>query len=151
MNSITPMNNVNFGAKILPMSKYAEGCLSKERWNNVAGIFEQKTAKYPNDVLYYLDNGEAMYFEIFKDNYVFKPEIAQKLASLKDSQIAQKFEQLFNIVKEGENALDYVKKFTEKVNNKMDTTFWESVNNAVKSKKKQDFLNDEFFREAFFK
>ncbi len=151
MNSITPVNNVNFGAKILPMGKYAEGCLSKERWTNVAKIFEQKTVKYPNDILYYLDNGEAMCFDIFKDNYVFKPEIAQKLASLKDSQIAQKFEQLFNIVKEGENVLDYVKKFTEKVNNKMDTGFWESVNNAVKSKKKQDFLNDEFFREAFFK
>ena len=46
-NNISPMNNVNFQAK-LDISK-VKG--SKQRWQNIARLFEEKTKRYPNDTL----------------------------------------------------------------------------------------------------
>ena len=45
-------STLNFKARFIPKVK-----INKERWKNIAVIFENKTQQYPNDTLYMTDGG----------------------------------------------------------------------------------------------
>ena len=92
-------NNINFTAR-MDVSKLT---MNKARWAKIAEVFEQKTAKYPNDTFYMEDiaNGISAYNVNTKTGNeicanIFGVEF-DRLTNMSDSQIVSKFKKMLDI------------------------------------------------------
>jgi len=103
MLAVNNSNNVNFQAK-LDLSK-VKG--SKQRWQNIAKIFEEKTANTPNSKLI-LDGSFSSGIDVYHGKHM-DDELAyilggRKFKKLPDIAIAEKFKKLLQM-SDKENAL----------------------------------------------
>ena len=109
-NNISPMNNVSFQAK-LDISK-VKG--SKQRWQNIARLFEEKTKRYSKDVVELegsFKNGFELSFmekDTMCDFVLIKDNAAEKMKKLSDKDIVK------NII----SIMKHTKKQTEIYNQK---------------------------------
>jgi len=147
-NTITPVNNVNFQAK-LDVSKIK---YSKERWQNIAKLFEKNTKKYPNDILEVKgsisrleklkvlgDDKDLAYNEVIVDYYT-----AKDMKKLSDKDFAQNLVDVFRYLK-GEKKIS--KKVTETSNIKvyMDINLKKAYYESTSNVKFRD--DDQFIKE----
>jgi len=103
MNSINPTNNVNFNARL----KIGTLKTDKARWENIAKIFEEKTAKqYPNDWFVLESTGKKRGMRISDgeaelnngDGCIMDERLYDKLMKLSDDKIAGKFKKLMTFL-----------------------------------------------------
>ena len=96
MNStISPMNNVNFQAKLNVADLSGA---NKVRLQNIAKIFEEKTKKYSNDTIFLSGKfGDTIYWERMnnkqnwiEDDAILEPALTKALKKLSDNEIAKK-------------------------------------------------------------
>ena len=94
-NTITPMNNINFQAKLI----IADLDGNKARLQNIVKIFEQKTKNFPNDTVILSGSfGKNILWERFnnkqnwiEDDIILQPRLTKALKKLSDTEIAKKF------------------------------------------------------------
>ena len=107
-NNISPMNSVNFQAK-LDISK-VKG--SKQRWQNIARLFEEKTKRYPNDALI-LDGSfkRGIYVNLTEkgllsfDETSFSHQATARLKKLSDKDIVKNIVDVFKYLRNIEPTL----------------------------------------------
>lgn len=152
MNNIN--NNVNFTAR-MDVSKVT---MNKARWTKIAELFEQKTAKYPNDTFYMEDiaNGISAYNVNSKTGNEISANIFgvefDRLTNMSDSQIISKFKKMLDISAHKQKIYDATTEYTEKLfkitkESVSDSKIWdEAVSIADKEAKamqnKDSFLKD---------
>lgn len=115
MNNIN--NNVNFTAR-MDLSKVT---MNKARWENIANLFEQKTAKYPHDTFQLEDiaNGIGGYNVNSKTGQeicanIFGVEF-DKLMNMPDSKIVSKFKKMLNISAQKQKIYDATMQYENKL------------------------------------
>ena len=132
MNNIN--NNVNFTAR-MDLKKVS---INKAKWENIATLFEQKTAKYPNDTFYMEDlaNGISGYNINSKTGQetsvnIFGVEF-DKLMNMPDSKIVAKFKKILDISNHKQQIFNATEQYTKKLfnisNNPIeDTKIWNTA------------------------
>lgn len=152
MNNLN--NNINFTAR-MDISKIT---MNKNRWNNIAKLFEQRTQKYPNDTFYMEDlaNGISGYninpktgSEICAN--IFGLEF-DRLMNMSDTRIVAKFKKMLDISAKQQKIYNATNQYLDKIekitkNRNEDTKIWDIVvdiaNNETKKLQSQDsFLKD---------
>lgn len=115
MNNIN--NNVNFTAR-MDIRKVS---INKDRWKNIAQIFEQKTAKYPNDTFKMEDlpNGISGYNFNNKNANEICANITgvefDRLLNMSDSTIVSKFKKMLDISAKKQKIYDATNQYIEKL------------------------------------
>lgn len=148
-------NNINFTAR-MDLSKVT---MNKTRWTKIAELFEQKTAKYPNDTFYMEDiatgiNGYNVNSKTGNEicANIFGLEF-DKLMNMPDSKIVSKFKKMLDIAAHKQKIYDATNQYTEKLSKIIkhhehsDMKIWdEAVDIADKEAKalqnKDKFLKD---------
>lgn len=117
-NNISSMNNVNFKAK-LDVTR-VKG--SKQRWQNIAKMFEEKTKSSPNDV--FLIEGsfkKGLYLNLLEENGEYSimsevdivPDATARLKNVADKEIVKNIVDIFKYLKE---EITYENKFMKLFN-----------------------------------
>ncbi len=118
-NTISPMNNVSFQAK-LDISK-VKG--SKQRWQNIAKMFEEKTKSCPKDVLHLEgDFNNGFYINLIEKNSLCFDEIklsrkaSNELKKISDKYVMKNFVDIFKLMKNTESSFAKQESFVKKIN-----------------------------------
>lgn len=149
MNNVN--NNINFTAR-MDISKLT---LDQKRWNNIAKVFEQKTAKYPNDT-FSLTNSHN-FIEAYNYNKKTGDEIVadipiDKLMEMTDNKIAAKFKKMLDIAVHRDKIYTKTNKFIENMNKTLKHTefnkdiVWQRVVNITNDGTQALKNEDSFFK-----
>lgn len=135
-NTVTPINNVNFQAKL----NVAQIKGNKTRWQNIAKIFEEKTKQYTKDEVILSEgyNGRIIFERInLKKNWiendaVLEPTLIEALKKLSDTEIAKKLATIFKFLKKEKtvlNKIDDLAKFMKMSNTSYETEYYDLMTN----------------------
>ena len=135
MNNIN--NNVNFTAR-MDISRVT---MNKNRWQNIAALFEQKTQKYPNDTFFMEDLPNGI--NCWNYNNKTTEEICasiegvefDRLLNMSDNTIVSKFKKMLDISYHKQRIYDATNKYLEKLSkisknseqSDIDTKIWDQV------------------------
>ena len=149
MLAVNNNNNVDFQAR-LDVSKLRG---SRQRWANIAKIFEEKTAQHGGSLnlhdgsfssgMFFTNNGNAF------DGVIYDKG-SKKLKSLPDVAIAEKLKRIFLAMKKQDKMSTLANEFfsqTSHVMPRQNTTFWDSVASIIKQAKQNVVGKDRFFNE----
>lgn len=112
------LNHISFGAR-MDLSGIKK---NENRWNNVAKIFEQKTAQYPVDVFRLHEHEDELtaYSINPNTNEEITADLSNKnvddLMKLSDKTIASKFKKLLDISAKKGKVYNTTNEFLEKIN-----------------------------------
>lgn len=158
-NTINSANNINFTAKL--NIRQIKG--DKQKWKNVAKLFEQKTADYPN-AKFGLVGGpnEKLLMGVLDRNNLYSwlfcimpVETAEKLFSLPDIAIAEKLKNIFKFLKFKECIIFNAEKFaaqngfySSKAPEKIDEKLMELVYKLIEANKTRYLDKDSLFKNS---
>ncbi|MDE6139232.1 MAG: hypothetical protein K2F57_07155 [Candidatus Gastranaerophilales bacterium] len=152
------MDNINTNVNFTARMNINKVTINKARWAKIAEVFEQKTAKYPNDTFYMEDitTGISAYNINSKTGNeicanIFGIEF-DKLMNMSDSKIASKFKKILDITAHKQRIYDATTEYTKKIfkltkEPANDSIIWDeavkiATNEAKSMLNKDSFLKD---------
>jgi hypothetical protein len=144
MQVLNNNNNVNFQAR-LNLSR-VKG--SKQRWENIAKIFEGNSKKNSKDILYvdgsfsdgfYITTPAGNEVEIYKS-------ASKKLKDFSDKEIAKKLKTILKAVKKENEFYRYAAKMEKSMPEQNDNKFWDIMVKYAEEAKAKILAKDEFFQ-----
>lgn len=156
-NAVNNQYNLNFTAKLDIRQMKGD----KQRWKNIAKIFEEKTKNYPEDK-FGISGGsgmETLAGVLSKDNlygWLFcslSKKASEKLFTLPDIAVAEKLKAIFQFLKYKEKTILDAEKFSaqegfysSKAPEKIDEKFWKLIFELIENKKKNYLDKDSLFK-----
>jgi hypothetical protein len=137
-------NSVNFQAR-LDLSK-VKG--SRQRWNNIAKIFEGNSKNNSKDVLsingsfsdgLYITTPAGNEVEIYKS-------ASKKLKDFSDKEIAKKLKMILRAIKKENEFYKYGSKMEKSMPEQQDNKFWDFMVKYAEEAKSKILAKDEFFQ-----
>lgn len=131
-NTISPVNNVNFQAKL--NTAHIRG--NKARWKNIAEIFEGKTKQFTNDEII-LSGSVGKGFNLMRKNIqknwiendaIIQPVLIKALYQLSDNEIAQKLATILKFMSKESKIEEKIRgfdKFIKLDNSQYDEAFYD--------------------------
>ncbi len=145
-NSIKPVNNVNFTAKI----NFHDSSLSEKRKENISKIFEEKTKEYPLDSFDVTEKqNNHLLFELYTKDKRGNTDWeeagvnnSQILLKLSDKKLAEKLTILYKVMKDSCDARPHFNKVAKLLPEKLVMPYWDLIVEAEDINRKNILKKD---------